>query len=288
MATNQDVEDVETRHQTFADRQTSGLVNKYTKVTDDASRSLYFGDGAALAGIFSIYNITSRDEAQSLTRSERNMFIRRLSEFYPQWYLLTIDSQAMTPLETDLAEKGFTEAAFQARAQSKLTKQKFAVPSKKKIEAAIFRTTYMGSRYSAFTANYRNRTINLLNELTRQRILDGATVTDILNELRGTPSSQFNYKHNVTRMETHIRTAAKHVESEANQQVYQANKKFISGWRFFNPLDSITSDICENAFINLSNNGTKIWPIGQGPIPPLHFNCRSQQIPVYKRGVLSG
>lgn len=68
-----------------------------------------------------------------------------------------------------------------------------------------------------------------------------------------------------------VRTSTNHIGSIARQEFYKANDRVLKGEKFLATLDNRTSLICA------SNDG-KIFPIGEGPIPPLHWNCRSVRV----------
>jgi hypothetical protein len=63
------------------------------------------------------------------------------------------------------------------------------------------------------------------------------------------------------------------VANEASQQVYKANQDVTQKYQYLATLDSRTSAICR------SLDG-KTFKYGDGPTPPVHFNCRSTTIPV--------
>ena len=82
----------------------------------------------------------------------------------------------------------------------------------------------------------------------------------------------------LTRMADHqvltiVRTSVQQVANEASQQVYRANEDVTQKYQYLATLDSRTSAICR------SLDG-KTFKYGDGPTPPVHFNCRSTTIPV--------
>jgi len=74
---------------------------------------------------------------------------------------------------------------------------------------------------------------------------------------------------------TVVRTAISHVATHARAATYQANKAVIVAERWVSVLDNRTTDIC------MSLDGQE-FPVGQGPRPPLHHQCRSTTVPVTK------
>lgn len=73
--------------------------------------------------------------------------------------------------------------------------------------------------------------------------------------------------------ETVVRTAANEAGSAARAEVYAANSDVLRGEEFSSVLDGRTTITC----LSLDS---KIFPVGQGPMPPMHYNCRSIRVPV--------
>jgi len=73
--------------------------------------------------------------------------------------------------------------------------------------------------------------------------------------------------------ETVVRTAANMAGSVARSEVYRANSDVLKGEEYSAVLDGSTTITCAS----LDGN---IYPVGAGPLPPLHYNCRSVRVPV--------
>lgn len=69
------------------------------------------------------------------------------------------------------------------------------------------------------------------------------------------------------------RTATNHVTNQARLQFMLANRDILSEELYVATLDGRTTPICR------SLDGD-IFPLGEGPRPPLHFGCRSLRVPV--------
>ena len=69
------------------------------------------------------------------------------------------------------------------------------------------------------------------------------------------------------------RTAVIAISNQAKREFYTANSDVLKNEQYVATLDGRTTPICR------SLDG-KIFKLGEGPIPPLHFNCRSLRIPV--------
>lgn len=70
------------------------------------------------------------------------------------------------------------------------------------------------------------------------------------------------------------RTAVQHVANNARNVFFQENKQLVSQEQFVATLDSRTTPVCR------AEDG-KIYPLGTGPIPPLHYACRSLRVAVF-------
>lgn len=81
-------------------------------------------------------------------------------------------------------------------------------------------------------------------------------------------------KHRTMRQaEAIVRTATNHVGNQARAEVYRANADIIREEQIVATLDGRTTPVCR------SRDGER-YPVGQGPVPPLHYNCRTVRVPV--------
>ena len=70
-----------------------------------------------------------------------------------------------------------------------------------------------------------------------------------------------------------VRTATNHIGNEARAMTYAANDDVITGEEFVATLDAHTTLTC-------AGYDSEIFPVGEGPQPPLHWACRSVRTPV--------
>lgn len=75
------------------------------------------------------------------------------------------------------------------------------------------------------------------------------------------------------------RTAINFIANQARREFLLANKEHFSEEAYLAVLDSRTTPICRSLDGNL-------YEVGKGPIPPLHFSCRSTRVPVFDGNVL--
>lgn len=104
----------------------------------------------------------------------------------------------------------------------------------------------------------------------------GLTETEIVRGLRGT--KQNDYQDGIltgasTRaVETLVRTASTHASNVARMESFAAIG--VAKWRFLATLDLKTCPRCRAA-------DGRVFPLNQGPIPPLHPNTRSTAVPYF-------
>lgn len=75
------------------------------------------------------------------------------------------------------------------------------------------------------------------------------------------------------------RTAINFFSNETKREVYLENSDLIKEELYVATLDARTTPLCA------SLDGER-FPVGEGPRPPLHFNCRSTRVPVFDAGAL--
>jgi len=109
----------------------------------------------------------------------------------------------------------------------------------------------------------------------RRRILQGLeqgeTVDQIVRGIRGTRTEEGILDRAATGVDTLVRTAATTESNAAREQTFR--DLGVTHWRFVATLDSSTTILCA------SLDGEQ-YRVGEGPMPPLHPNCRSTAVPV--------
>lgn len=96
----------------------------------------------------------------------------------------------------------------------------------------------------------------------------GQTTNEIVNQVMGLVSNRTK-----AQAEAVVRTAANQVGSMARAELYKANKDVLKGEEYSAVLDGRTTITC----MGLDGH---IYPVGEGPMPPMHYNCRSVRVPV--------
>ena len=133
-----------------------------------------------------------------------------------------------------------------------------------------------GDLLESFLNKFTSNEIQRTNKTIRLAHSQGLTNQETVQRLLGTKAQNFrNGILQTTRRNaaTVTRTSVQHVASAARQEVWEANKGVVKRYRFLATLDGTTSAICRTL-------DQQEFDFGQGPIPPVHPNCRSTTIPV--------
>jgi hypothetical protein len=101
---------------------------------------------------------------------------------------------------------------------------------------------------------------------------DGESVKEI-----ATAVNRLVSRRKANQAESLVRTIVNHTSTQARLPALIANKDILEGERFVATLDRHTTFICIK--YDTENN---IYQVGFGPMPPLHYNCRSIRVPVVR------
>lgn len=120
--------------------------------------------------------------------------------------------------------------------------------------------------------------VDAIEAAVRIGMIAGESTDDIVRRIRGTKAGGYNdgvLGESRRSLQTKVRTAVTHVSNQASQETWKANSRVVDAWQFLATLDNRTTVVCA------SNDGAT-FPLGEGPIPPLHLNCRSISVAVTK------
>lgn len=216
----------------------------------------------------------AKGEISELTREQLEKIIRRMSRNNDRSIreavagLLThLKELAAYSAETEIAAigSGATVAARAALPGTPLWPRVLAEP-----------LTATGALLGPWIDRLTAQQVEATNGLLRRAHAEGWSNRQIGQVMRGTRANR--YTDGLTAQlgranATVIRTAMQHVNSVARKAVWEANDDIIKGYRWVSTLDSRTSSQCRGL-------DGKEFQVGQGPLPPIHPNCRSTTVAV--------
>lgn len=150
-----------------------------------------------------------------------------------------------------------------------------ALPKARTLGGAV-NSLFNGDTLKGWLSRMKDADFNRIKDQIAVGVLQGETTDGIARRIFGT--AQLDWKDGATQItrngaRTLARTAVNHVANSSRQSIYEANANLIEKELYVATLDSRTSPICR------SLDG-KTFPVGKGPVPPLHPNCRSTRVPV--------
>jgi SPP1 gp7 family putative phage head morphogenesis protein len=176
---------------------------------------------------------------------------------------------------------GKEEASFQRIAMQNVTDLSFTLPAPAQLQAAIFNTPMQlpgidgGLLIDQYFDKVSQKSIDLLNSQIRVGFAQGESIGEITSRIIQTSKRALDgevFKAFRRNAETLVRTTHSHASTQARQSLFEAND--IKRVQWSATLDGRTSAICR------SLDG-QIFPIDEGPRPPLHPNERSSMVPVF-------
>ena len=267
MTSNEQILDRYIRHQTYLLRYAGGLRNRV--LPDLAATELSVHDA--------LIKWLSRAEGnRTLTgkvgRKWQSDFEKTLAEIRrPAWDLMH------SKIAGELKELAVSEAAVGATIieTSLPVVVGMSLPPASKLVGIVNSQPFQGRTLKQWMDSAQRADIGALVSRAKIGIVQGRTPTQIAREIIGTKSAK--YADGAARKafrdtESIILTVTNGVQSEAKQALYEANADVIKHELFVATLDARTTLICA------SNDGKKFLR-GEGPIPPLHFRCRSLRVP---------
>lgn len=183
--------------------------------------------------------------------------------------------------EKQMVELGLREQAFLANGMETIGTSAVAVSSTKAMTKMVERLPITGQTiqqmYKSLSVNDTERIMRtvsqgLQNGLTKQQIQNAIFGTKKLNYTDGVldiTRRSVNDKRNNSGI---TRTTINAIQNESLSMLYQANSDIIPREMITAVLDGRTTFYCASV-------DGDVYPVGVGPRPPFHYNCRTIRVP---------
>ena len=187
---------------------------------------------------------------------------------------------ARNQLSGELFDLAKAEADWQLNAFAKANPftVSYTLPAASALRAVVNSDAIQGRTLSNWFAGIERGARTSIERELNIGIVQGESISDLVRRVRGTASLGFKdgvYATTTRNAQAIARTAATHVSSRARELTYGENDSVIKSVQYVATLDARTSETCAS----LSG---RVFPIGEGPRPPQHINCRSTTTPVMK------
>jgi SPP1 gp7 family putative phage head morphogenesis protein len=267
---NQAYTDAALRHQVDIRRYTAGEIKQIRKLMLEQDRELVRLLRARLADI-------------GLPAGRDDLSVRRLRSLLAD--VRVARSEMLRALQQDLLDNldDFAPLEVEVERQNLETtipiELQVATVSIKRARAIIRSSPFQGQLLSKWFDQLEAGDAARLERAVVLGVQNGETLDQILRRIVGTRAA--NYQDgalSITRRnaEAVARTAINHISNEARAEVWAENADLLEVERWTATLDGRTSAICR------ARDGT-VYPVGVGPRPPAHFNCRSVMVAVLSR-----
>lgn len=151
---------------------------------------------------------------------------------------------------------------------------KTALPNARRLRAIVRAQPFEGRTLREWAAKIESDDIARIHSQIKVGLTQGQTIPQIARRVVGTVSARgADGVTAITRRHATAitRTAVNAVGNFARREYHEENSDLIFAEIYVATLDSRTTLVCA------SNDG-KQFPIGVGPMPPLHINCRSLRV----------
>lgn len=151
-----------------------------------------------------------------------------------------------------------------------------SLPPTEQIAALIKTTPFEGRVFESWAEGLRTADLQRIEDAIKIGLTQGATNQEIANSVLGT--GELFYTDGAIQITKNqafalTRTAVTAITNAARADYFSENEEYFDGELFVAVLDSRTTIVCA------SHDGQR-YPADEGPVPPLHWNCRSQRVPV--------
>lgn len=266
MTANQDLFDNITLHAIRVEFLKNGVVKRMLSLLSQSDDELTAKLRIALENLSGTKFSIDRIEAQLQSIYEINASLYR---------------EMQTALDAELSDFAEYETSWQQRDMQKVlpVDVPFTRIGTSQIYAAAVARPFQGRLLSEWMDELETEAAKRVRDAVRLGIIQNETTDQIVRRIRGTRA--MGYKDGLIAISrrqaaTIVRTAISHTASVARNAVYEANRSVIANEIWVSVLDSRTSPECQQL-------DGKIFKLGAGPYPPIHFNCRSVRLPVLKK-----
>lgn len=148
------------------------------------------------------------------------------------------------------------------------------LPTTPQLKAIVMSRPFEGRLLKDWAKSMEADDVRRIGDAVQKGMVAGETNDSIVRRVIGTKGmkgADGTTELSRRQVKAVVRTAVQHVANNARDDFFQANSDILDSEYFVATLDGRTTDIC------MANDGQR-FPLGKGPKPPLHFQCRSIRI----------
>lgn len=176
----------------------------------------------------------------------------------------------------DMEKLAAYEVDYQAKALNEVlpVRLEMVKPTPEMLQAVVYSQPFQGKVLRDWVSQFEMGDKRRIMDTIRMGMAEGETPTQIVRRVEGTQA--LRYKDGIRQvsrrgLQTLVQTASSHVANRSRQQ-WAVSSGVVEQEVYVATLDSKTSFQCA------SLDG-RTFPVGKGPTPPIHPNCRSTRAP---------
>lgn len=144
------------------------------------------------------------------------------------------------------------------------------IPSRQIINDIVNNRTFEGRTVKQWFQNLASTANADIKNQINIGLANGETPEQIRRRLTGRGAAYSKVRRNLDAV---VRTSMQHVNQQTRNETFKANESFIKKVQWVSVLDFRTTPICQDL-------DGQIFPTNKGPRPPIHFQCRSNVVPI--------
>lgn len=268
---NEQFFDAMVRHQIGLMRLSGSLRNDVLKILDATEQDLSDKIRSRLRSHRGLDTPRSVTRLQSLLKAIRVTRLKAWSDVNKVWVRELI--------ELSKAEPAFTSAALETVVPTVLNT---VLPAPEFLARIAVTRPFQGKILRGWASEIARADIARIETQIRIGMVQGESSAQIARRVVGT--AKLRGRDGVTEISRRqaagiTRTAVNAISNQARREFNKANQALFARELYVATLDSRTTPICQ------SLDGER-FPVGEGPYPPVHFNCRSLRIAILDGRVL--
>jgi SPP1 gp7 family putative phage head morphogenesis protein len=266
MATvNEELFDALVRHQIYLLRLSGSIRNRIHRILDATEQDIKDKIIARLAGADGLNTPSAVRRMEATLAAVRSIRLKAWDEVTETWLQELQDLATNEPILMAGVVKTVAPVVLDT-----------VLPTPGLLKAIATSSPFEGRTLKEWASSIADEDLRRIQNAVRVGMVQGESSQQIARRVVG--SAALKGVDGVTQItrrnaEAITRTAVNHIANEARSEFINANADLIDQEQYVATLDARTTPVCR------SNDG-KLFPIGKGPRPPLHFNCRSLRVPV--------
>jgi SPP1 gp7 family putative phage head morphogenesis protein len=262
---NEALFDALVRHQIFLLRYSTSVRDKIHKLLNKSEQAIVEKIHSRLLGSNQLNSTADFKRLQTLLRIIRNIRTKSWEEVTAAWIEEAVSIAKSEP-ET-LSKIILTTSPVLVET---------VIPAARLLAGIVKSRAFEGRTLRQWANSIAREDIRRIEAMIQAGMVAGDTTADIVKRIVGTVGLRgVDGVTEITRRQaTSItRTAINFIANETRAEFIKENSDLVKKEKYVATLDSRTTAVCR------ANDG-KLFDVGTGPRPPLHFNCRSLRVPV--------